>query len=738
MKNLKIQSKLFVGFGIVLMLIIVLGIAAFFSNKSLNKTISDFTTIEMPSTKDILMMRRHILSIQRYVLGAMLQTDPKLVEEAATGSDTDAQKLLDTFAEYKKIAEIDKTLISNLEAKLNEAAPYRRQIVDLASINTEETNAQALVLYNTEYFPRLNDCITLLLQMADAQDAIAAEKERQASSTSASAMVIIFIVLAASILISIIITFVITRAITRPVNEAENAAREIAAGNFNVNLRVTTKDEIGKLTESFIKVRDTIVNLVEKINYTSNELNNGDLDARIDEAMFDGEYKATASAVNGIIGSYAAELRMLLAAYGEFGNGNFNSELKKLPGKKAIANQSFDSLKSNLKSVSGDVTTLINGAMDGKLSTRVDASKYNGDWRKLTEGLNELLQAISQPIDDANDVLKELSAGNFSVSVNKNYKGSFGAMMKSFDSMVTSTGSYINEITDILDTISQSDLRKNITREYVGQFNMIKEAINKINKTLRETISEIRTSADNVLAGAKQISETSMDLANGASNQASAIQELNASIAVINNQTHENSDKTKSADELSQKSISSAQKGNQEMTKMLQSMDDIKQASNNISKIIKVIDEIAFQTNLLALNASVEAARAGEQGKGFAVVAEEVRSLAGRSLKAASDTSTMIEDTIAKINSGTELASLTSDALKTIIGDIDSISNIINEIYRSTNEQADGIAQINIGINQISDVVQTNSSTSEESAAAAEELNSQSEVLAQMVSNFKI
>ncbi len=540
------------------------------------------------------------------------------------------------------------------------------------------------------------------------------------------------------IVFAVLTSFILKKAL-KPLNELEHAALEIASGNFNVDLKVRSNDEIGKLTASFANLRDTFIHLLENINVASVELKqNGDLDARIDESGFSGEYLSTAKAVNGIIKSNADELRVLLDAYEQVGSGNFSYELMQFPGKKSIANRSFDKLKGNLKSVNDDVNALINDAVEGRLDARADEHKYEGDWRKLTKGLNTLLQAVNEPIDEANAVLAQLSAGNFSVSINKDYKGSFGIMMRAFDTMVTSIGSYINEITDVLDTISQSDLHKNISREYMGQFGMIKDSINKITLTLRDTISEIRGSADHVLSGAKQISETSVSLANGASNQASAVEELNASISIINEQIHESSGKTKEADDLSQKSIINAKSGSEEMDKMLQSMTEIKHASDNIYKIINVIDDIAFQTNLLALNAAVEAARAGEQGKGFAVVSEEVRSLAGRSQKAASETSALIEDTIKKINSGMETAALTSEAFKAIIDDIDLISKIINGIYKSTKEQADGITQINTGVNQISDVVQTNSATSQESAAASMQLSTQANLLSELVARFKL
>lgn len=270
------------------------------------------------------------------------------------------------------------------------------------------------------------------------------------------------------------------------------------------------------------------------------------------------------------------------------------------------------------------------------------------------------------------------------------------------------------------------------------ELGMLSAAFKKMTDNLNEVMFNISTASEQVSAGATQLSDSSMDLAQGATQQASSVEELSASIEEISSQTKLNADNAKDANEITERAKVSAIEGNKQMLEMLKAMEDINDASASISRIIKVIDDIAFQTNILALNAAVEAARAGQHGKGFAVVAEEVRNLAARSADAAKETTMMIEGSVRKAEGGTRIARDTAEALNKIVEGIGNVAELIGNINIASNEQALGIAQINQGIMQVSTVVQTNSATSQESAAASEELASQAVLLEEQVSKFKL
>ena len=288
------------------------------------------------------------------------------------------------------------------------------------------------------------------------------------------------------------------------------------------------------------------------------------------------------------------------------------------------------------------------------------------------------------------------------------------------------------------DRIAEGDLVTEVVTSTGDELGDVAASFEIMRQRVHKVLLEINQGADQVAAGAHNVSDASVALSQGASQQAASVEQLSASIAEIASQTASNAQNAEKANDLTVGTKEKAQLGNEEMQEMLSAMEEINASSANISKIIKVIDEIAFQTNILALNAAVEAARAGQHGKGFAVVAEEVRNLAARSAKAAKETTDMIEGSMAKVETGREIAHKTADALNAIVGDVSSVADIVANIAKASNEQKLALEQINQGVQQVSQVVQANSSTSEEAATASQNLNQQADIMRANVGKFRL
>ncbi|MEL7659433.1 methyl-accepting chemotaxis protein [Acetobacterium wieringae] len=399
---------------------------------------------------------------------------------------------------------------------------------------------------------------------------------------------------------------------------------------------------------------------------------------------------------------------------------------------------SLSEVKDSVDNLIADATMLAQAGIEGQLDTRADASRHQGDFAKIVDGVNATLDAVVAPVQEASATLKELAQGNLNTGMVGNYNGDYTQIKEDMNQTVAFLKRYVDEIAYTLKEVGSGNLDLEITDDYLGDFQAIKSALNGITTTLSQTMSDINEAAGQVEAGAIQISDGGQALSQGTTEQASSIQELTASIEEVASETKRNAQNANNANELATEVKTNAEVGNTQMAEMVAAMVEINEASSNISKIIKVIDDIAFQTNILALNAAVEAARAGQHGKGFAVVAEEVRTLAARSAEAAKETTALIEGSITKTEAGSKIAGQTADSLKEILNQIEKVTGLVGDIARASNDQASEIAQINQGIEQVSQVVQTNSATAEQSAAASEELSGQAEILKQMVGAFRL
>lgn len=343
-----------------------------------------------------------------------------------------------------------------------------------------------------------------------------------------------------------------------------------------------------------------------------------------------------------------------------------------------------------------------------------------------------------KPLEEISHAAHALLEGNLDYEIQYKSNDEIGRACTDIGEGLEMMKGLIREIGEWMDALANKDLTKLPEKEFPGEFADIKSSYKVVLKTLNEAFAQIKSSVVQINAGAEQVANGAQELSNGATQQAASIEELSATIANVSEKIKQSAGNASEANAMTLDIEENILASNEYMGNLMKSMDEITGASNEIKKIIKAIDDIAFQTNILALNAAVEAARAGAAGKGFAVVADEVRNLAGRSAEAAKTTTVLIEGAINAIDGGTQIAQETENALKGVVENIKIVAAKINEISASTEEQSDSIMQINIGADQISAVVQTNSATSEESAATSEEFAGQANVVSELIAQLKL
>lgn len=350
-----------------------------------------------------------------------------------------------------------------------------------------------------------------------------------------------------------------------------------------------------------------------------------------------------------------------------------------------------------------------------------------------------LRKRIIRPIIQIENGMEQLSKGNLSAEIGLEPDTSeIGQLVAAIERMKTTLTRYINDISDKLTIMADGDMTSDIDLDYIGDFKPIKASLVRITDSLSSALSQINVSAAQVSSSAGQISSGAQALSQGSTEQASSIQDLADRIHNISSGIKETADKAREANLKTERAGQEVGISNNHMAEMTEAMKRINSTSNEIGKIIKAIEDIAFQTNILALNAAVEAARAGTAGKGFAVVADEVRNLAAKSSDAAQTTTALIQECIDAIQDGNNIADATARSLENVVGEALSVTEIVEQIYRDSDIQAKSMEEATEGVNQISAVVQTNSATAEESAAASEELDSQAELLKGLVDNFKL
>ncbi|QFY44978.1 methyl-accepting chemotaxis protein [Candidatus Methylospira mobilis] len=468
-------------------------------------------------------------------------------------------------------------------------------------------------------------------------------------------------------------------AVIGPLNVAAGYVDRIARGDIPPKIADSYNGDFNNIKNNLNTCIDALGGLVDSMNHMSSEHDRGDIDAQMDVARFNGAYRTMAEGVNAMVAGHIAVKKKAMACVKAFGEGDFDAPLEQFPGKKVFINNTIEQVRINLKALIADADMLSRAAVEGKLATRADAGKHQGDFRKIVQGVNDTLDAVIGPV---------------------------------------------NEVMRVLTAMERGDMTQSINEEYRGQLRQLRDIVNNTVDKLAQTIGQVVLASEALADATGEVSSTAQSLAQGASEQAASVEQTSSAVEQMSGSVMQNAENAKVTDGMANKAAKEASEGGGAVAQTVAAM-------KSIAGKIGIIDDIAYQTNLLALNAAIEAARAGDHGKGFAVVAAEVRKLAERSQVAAQEISELADSSVA-------MAEKAGHLLSEIVPSIAKTSDLVQEIAAASGEQTTGIGQINNAMTQLSQITQHNASASEQLAATAEDMSGQAGQLQKLMSFFSV
>ncbi len=693
LKNMKIGTRLGVANAILFALALTIGVVAIIALGNVNARVTRLAQGHMPSVRLSNDVIDNVNVVARAVRNMALAEDQATRDRESARIDEASRVVTDTLAKLEPLeqTEAGKAKLRAVHQARGEYLPVMRQARQLA-LEGKTKEASAVILgplrgAQTAYV----DAVTALIQndYVEADAAAAQAQQEYASGRSLMIGLLVFAAIAAAVA-----AVASMRSITDPLKACVDAANRVAAGDTNVALDTDRKDELGALMVAMQRMVDNVSAAVGDVALLTKSAKEGKLNARADASRHEGDFRTLVQGVNDTLDAVVNPLNVAANYVDRIAKGDIPPKITD------SYNGDFNTIKNNLNTcidainlLIADTAMLSKAAVDGKLSTRADASRHQGDYRKIVQGINETLDLVLAPINDA---LK------------------------------------------VLEALANSDLRARMQGSYQGDHARMKEYVNRMADALHEALAQVAEATDQVSSASAQIASSSQAISQGATEQASSLEETSSTLEEISSMTKQNADNTQQARALAQATKGAADSGSVAMSRMMEAMRRIRESAEGTAVIIADINEIAFQTNLLALNAAVEAARAGDAGRGFAVVAEEVRNLALRSKEAAKKTDELIKQSVKLAEEGEVITNEVNGNLSEIVSSVGKVTDIVGEIAVASQEQARGIDQVNKAVSQMEQVVQQAAANSEETSSAAEELASQAQGLAAMVGAFQL
>lgn len=486
--------------------------------------------------------------------------------------------------------------------------------------------------------------------------------------------------------------------------------------------------------------RTAEVNAELEVTRLVNEAIAGNLSERVNTSIMpEGFLLDTAKGINNMLDAVIGPLNKAAEYVDNFANGvipapiteEYNGDFNKIK-------ENLNSCVHALKSLVKDTNMLAEAAAQGQLSTRADASKHWGDYRKIVEGVNNTLDSVIGPLNVAAKCVDDISRGDIPEEIRDTYNGDFNNIKNNLNTCIKAINRLVADANMLADAARDGNIYVRAEAgQHQGDFRKIVEGVNNTLEMIVSPIITVKMAAETINSAAQEISAGNNDLSQRTEHQASSLEETASSMEELASTVKQNAENAKQANQLAIAASTIAVKGGEAVSDVVSTMAAINESSRKIEDIISVIDGIAFQTNILALNAAVEAARAGEQGRGFAVVAGEVRNLAQRSASAAKEIKDLITDSVSKTAEGTKQVENAGATMQEIVNSVKRVSDIIGEITAASVEQSSGIDQVNNAVTSMDEVTQQNAALVEEAAAAAESLMEQAMTLVESVNKFR-
>ncbi|WP_369975274.1 methyl-accepting chemotaxis protein [Xanthomonas bundabergensis] len=689
-KNLPLSAQLALGFGAVVLVLLIVGAISLRSQFQFNDAVAiNEHTFKVLATGEL--MQANALNVQTSARGYLLSSNKDYLQPFALGQEGFDK----SFAEAKRLTADNprqQARLAQLQTAYQQLLQIEQQIIALR----ERPDSQQQVLSAfAEGRDRktMGEIRSLLGAFADEESGLLVKRSQQLQTVRTQGKWSVLLGSLVAILVAVGMGVLIRRQLLKRLGLAIGVADAIASGRLDNAIDTQSRDETGRLLASMNTMQTQLRAVLAAQTEMAQRHDAGQISYRMDESAFPGDYGRMVRDSNALVAAHIAVKMRLAQIMGRYAVGDLSEDMERLPGEKAVLNEIMDTVKRNLGAMNREIGQLAAAAAAGDFSVRGDAERFQYDFRAMVDNLNQLMATA-----DGN--LQSLSA--------------------------------------LLQSIAAGDLTARMRGEFQGVFATMRDDANATAEQLAAIVGRIQTAAVSINAAASEIAAGNDDLSRRTEQQAASLEETAASMEELTSTVKQNAEHARQANQLAVGAAAVASQGGEVVGQVVTTMSGIEASSKKIADIISVIDGIAFQTNILALNAAVEAARAGEQGRGFAVVASEVRTLAQRSAGAAKEIKGLIDDSVSRVAEGSALVDRAGRTMQEIVSSVQRVTDIMGEISAASQEQSAGIEQVNQTVTQMDETTQQNAALVEEATAAARSMEDQAGQLTETVAVFRI